>query len=202
MKVEEGDEEMLSISERLQERLVFFSTFLRSPGQMGSVTPSSKFLAMKMTQMVPWHQVRSVAELGAGTGAITKYIQAAASNDTKVLLFEKDNDLRKELSHQYTQYPSYIDATQLQFAMQHEQIEQLDCIISGLPFFNFPQALRDQLIGQIISSLKDDGLFIAFQYSQQMKKQLSKYFDIKTVKFVPLNLPPAFVYVCTKRRHS
>lgn len=189
----------MSFNELLQEKLWFLSTFLRAPGQIGSVTPSSKYLAKKMIQKVPWDQVRSVAELGAGTGAITKYIHAVASKDTKVLLFEKDKDMRKELSHRYKQYPCYVDATQLQFAIQYEQIEQLDCVISGLPFFNFPQDLRELILEQIIGSLKDDGLFIAFQYSKQMEKQFSKYLDIISLKFVPMNLPPAFVYICTKK---
>jgi phospholipid N-methyltransferase len=83
--------------------------------------------------------------------------------------------------------------------MRGEAIEQLDCIINGLPFSNFPQAMRDKLIGQIVISLKNDGLFIAFQYSLQMKKQLSKHFEIEKITFVPMNVPPAFVYVCRKK---
>lgn len=53
---------------------------------------------------------------------------------------------------------------------------------------------------QILSSLKEDGLFIAFQYSKQMKKQLEQHFVIERICFVPRNLPPAFVYVCRKKR--
>ena len=84
--------------------------------------------------------------------------------------------------------------------MLNEKIEQIDCILSGLPFFNFSQLIRDKLIEQIIMSLKPGGLFIAFQYSQQMKKQLSQHFDIEEILFVPMNVPPAFVYICRKKK--
>jgi phospholipid N-methyltransferase len=78
-------------------------------------------------------------------------------------------------------------------------IEHLDCVVSGLPFFNFPQAIRNQLLEQITLSLKPNGSFIAFQYSLQMNKQFSQHFVVDKIKFVGLNFPPAFVYVCRKR---
>jgi Phospholipid N-methyltransferase len=189
----------LEIPLLIQERTLFLNKFLCSPRQIGSVTPSSKSLAKKMIESVPWGDVRSIAELGSGTGAITKYIQIATGKNTKVLLFETDSYMRKDLSRQYPDFLCYTDACELQSAMHNERIEQLDCIISGLPFAAFPQAMRDKLMEQIKISLKDNGLFIAFQYSLQMKKQLSTHFDIEKIQFVPLNLPPAFVYVCRKK---
>lgn len=38
---------------------------------------------------------------------------------------------------------------------------------------------------QIIHALKPGGLFIAFQYSQQMKNQLLQNFEIEHIHFVP-----------------
>ncbi|BBH21662.1 SAM-dependent methyltransferase [Paenibacillus baekrokdamisoli] len=183
-----------------QEKLLFLYRFLQTPGQIGSVTPSSKFLAKKMVDAVPWNEVYSVAELGAGTGAITKYIHAAKRIHTRVLLFEKDTHLRKELQKQYRNFSCYEDCQELQTVLKLEELSHVDCIISGLPFYNFPQAIRDKLVEQIIESLKDEGWFIAFQYSKQMKKQLEEHFDVIDIQFVPLNVPPAFVYVCKKKK--
>ncbi|WP_188540815.1 class I SAM-dependent methyltransferase [Paenibacillus segetis] len=190
---------MTSISGVVQERLLFFYKFLRSPGQIGSVTPSSKYLARAMIDSVPWEEVKYVAELGSGTGAITKYIRSAVNSNTRVMLFEKDRTLYRSLKYQYSEFPCYRNACRLQSILGQEKIEQLDCVISGLPFYNFPQEMRYQLLDQVISSLRDGGLFLAFQYSHQMKKQLSERFDIEAIKFVALNVPPAFVYVCRKR---
>lgn len=185
----------------VREKLLFLYKFARAPKQVGSVTPSSVFLAKKMIEQVPWNRVKAVAELGAGTGAITKYIEAARQEHTKVLLFEKDVLLRSELAGRFPDFRCYADATSIDYALRNEGIGegQLDCILSGLPFFNFPQQLRDRLMEQITASLKPDGLFIAFQYSQQMKQQLDRQFRLERIHFVPLNVPPAFVYVCRKK---
>ncbi|MBE1442986.1 phospholipid N-methyltransferase [Paenibacillus sp. OAS669] len=183
----------------VQEKLLFLYKFTRYPGQIGSVTPSSVYLAQTMLQHVPWDEVKHLAELGSGTGAITKHLSSKIHEDAKILLFEKDPQLHSGLRRQYPDYPCYSDASRLQSAMKNEGIDELDCILSGLPFFNFPQQVRDQLMDQIIASLRTGGLFIAFQYSQQMKRQLSERLEIEHIQFVPMNLPPAFVYVCRKK---
>ncbi|WP_312117878.1 class I SAM-dependent methyltransferase [Brevibacillus reuszeri] len=183
----------------IQEKLLFLYKFSRAPKQIGSLTPSSIFLAKKMLEPVKWDRVAHIAELGAGTGAITKHIAAANPEKAKVLLFEKDTLLRSNLAKRFSAYACYPDACELQEALHNEGIAHLDCILSGLPFFNFPQQLRDRLMEQIVTSLAPGGLFIAFQYSQQMKKQLSGLFEIEEIHYVPLNIPPAFVYVCRKR---
>lgn len=185
--------------ETIQEKLLFLYKFSRAPKQIGSITPSSIFLAKKMLDQVDWKRVEHIAELGAGTGAITKYIEAVNLKNANVLLFEKDALLRNQLQRRFPTYACYADACKLGEALENEQIGHLDCILSGLPYFNFPQQLRDQLMEQIVNTLKPGGLFIAFQYSQQMKKQLSSLFDIEHVHYVPWNIPPAFVYVCRKR---
>ncbi|WP_374706614.1 class I SAM-dependent methyltransferase [Paenibacillus sp. J2TS4] len=183
----------------IQEKLLFLYKFSRAPKQIGSITPSSMFLAKKMLEQVNWKRVEHIAELGAGTGAITKYIDAVNLQHANVMLFEMDALLRDQLTRRFPAYTCYADACNLQEALENERIEHLDCILSGLPFFNFPQQLRDQLMEQIVTSLKPGGLFIAFQYSQQMKKQLSGLFEMEHVHYVPWNIPPAFVYVCRRR---
>jgi len=183
----------------IQEKFLFFYKFLQSPGRVGSVTPSSRFLAKTMVDAIPWNEVDSAAELGAGTGAITRYIQSAKKESARVLLFEADPQMRGRLDDLYPEFACYPDCRDIQAAVHKENLGQLDCVLSGLPFFNFTQELRDRILEQVVSSLKDNGLFVAFQYSQQMRKQLEEVFDIEEIKFVPMNVPPAFVYICRKK---
>lgn len=191
---------MTRLMDWLHEQAVFLSRFLISPGQIGSVAPSSRELAETMVKPVAWEHIRTIAELGAGTGAITRHIQSAAGVDTRVLLFEKDPYLRRKLKERYPHYSCYTDGSHLRLFLKQEGLESLDCIISGLPFFNFSQYVRDRIITEIVAALNKDGLFIAFQYSQQMKKQLMEHFDIINIHFVPKNFPPAFAYVCRKKQ--
>ncbi|NOU94166.1 methyltransferase [Paenibacillus sp. LMG 31456] len=181
------------------DKMIFLYKFIRTPKTIGSVTPSSRFLAKKMVEAISWQDTCSVAELGAGTGVITQAINNAAVKGTRVLLFEKDSHLKEQLAQQYPEYSTYTEARALSSSVQQHGLEHLDCVISGLPFANFPQQLRDEIMEQVVASLKPNGLFIAFQYTLQMKKQLSRHFDIQTIQFVLLNVPPAFVYVCRKK---
>ncbi|SDK46655.1 methyltransferase domain-containing protein [Paenibacillus marchantiae] len=181
------------------EPILFLKSFLQSPKHVGSIIPSSRFLANKMVNQAPWLEVKAVAELGSGTGAITRYIHQQAQDSTQVLLFEMNETMRNNLKTEYPSFPCYSDASRLVESMKQEGVEQLDCVFSGLPFFNFESELRNTLVDQIHKALKPEGLFIAFQYSLQMKKTLSEKFIIEKIELVPLNVPPAFVYVCRKK---
>ncbi|MFJ2043477.1 class I SAM-dependent methyltransferase [Paenibacillus taichungensis] len=181
------------------EPILFLKSFLQSPKHVGSIIPSSRFLANKMVNQAPWLDVKAVAELGSGTGAITRYIHQQAQDSTQVLLFEMNETMKNNLKTEYPSFPCYPDASRLVESMKQEGVEQLDCVFSGLPFFNFESELRNTLVDQIHKALKPEGLFIAFQYSLQMKKTLSEKFIIEKIELVPLNVPPAFVYVCRKK---
>lgn len=182
-----------------QEKLLFLHKFLLHPKQVGSVTPSSRHLARAMVDAVPWDRVHRVAELGAGTGPITEFIQARLWPEAKLVLFEKEPQLRSGLESRFPQFPCYPDVLEMQASIQQEGMDQLDCIISGLPFANFPQSLRDDILHQMELSLKPGGIFIAFQYSMQMRKQFEQMFELQEIRFVLFNVPPAFVYVCRKK---
>jgi phospholipid N-methyltransferase len=181
------------------EPALFLKSFLQSPKHVGSIMPSSRFLASKMVNQASWLEAKAIAELGSGTGAITRYIQQQAQDSTKVLLFEMNETMRNNLQTTYPEFSCYPDAARLVESMSQEGIQQLDYIFSGLPFFNFESELRNTLVDQIYKALKPGGLFIAFQYSLQMKKTLSEHFVIEKIELVPLNIPPAFVYACRKK---
>ncbi|GGG76689.1 class I SAM-dependent methyltransferase [Paenibacillus radicis (ex Gao et al. 2016)] len=183
----------------MQERFLFLQKFSRQPRMIGSITPSSRFLANTILGSIHWEHIEAVAELGAGTGAITKRLSQYAGEKTKVLLFEQEPELFHKLKTNYPSYDCHPDARYLTQTLQQSGIDGLDCVISGLPFYNFPQLMRDQLMKQIHSALKPGGMFVAFQYSLQMRKQFSSSFEVERVAFMPLNIPPAFIYICRKR---
>lgn len=181
------------------KNLTFFYNFLKNPKEVGSVIPSSRFLAMKMIEAVNWDEIKTIAEFGSGTGAITKYIQKSVSSSAQVLLFEMDTNMRSDLQSTYHHFQCYENSLNLVDIMNRKGIQHMDCIMSGLPFFNFSNEVREKLLHQITTALKPGGLFVAFQYSLQMKKLLKDTFIIEKIKFTPFNIPPAFVYVCRKK---
>ncbi|KEF38071.1 phospholipid N-methyltransferase [Schinkia azotoformans MEV2011] len=180
------------------ETLLFLQSFIQNPKQIGSLWPSSRFLARKIAQQVEWNEISAIAELGSGTGVITREIKTHTNKQTKVFLFEKDDKMRGNLQQEFQEFYCCNNAYQLLNVINQHGVQQLDCVISGLPFFNFSSENRERLINQVVESLKPGGYFIAFQYTLQMKKLLSSRFIIESIHYVPLNFPPAFVYVCRK----
>src|SRR6478735_8657845 len=75
----------MSISERVQ----FLRTYLRNPQTVGSVTPSSRYLARALTEHIS-SSVSCVAELGPGTGSVTRAILERAGSATSVVAFETE----------------------------------------------------------------------------------------------------------------
>ncbi|WP_284646340.1 class I SAM-dependent methyltransferase [Paenibacillus silviterrae] len=183
----------------LRESWLFFYKYLRYPKQIGSIIPSSRYLASAMVSAVAWDETRLIAELGAGTGAVTKYISSSNMTGAQVVLFEKDDYLRAKLQQQYPEHVCFSDALRIGKELEANAMGPLDAIISGLPFFNFSESFREQLLVEIEDSLRPNGQFIAFQYSLQMKKALERRFEIENISLVPWNLPPAFVYSCRKK---
>ncbi|WP_010492877.1 class I SAM-dependent methyltransferase [Paenibacillus elgii] len=187
------------IEHALMDKWLFFYKYMRSPKQIGSVTPSSRFLASKLVSPIAWDEVKAVAELGAGTGAVTRFIRQANRGRAVTLLFEQDPLLRSKLGQHYPEAICCPDAAHMRQELERNGIPQLDAVISGLPFYNFTEQLRERLLEEIHSVLKPGGQFIAFQYSLQMKRALQQKFVLEKIAFVPWNVPPAFVYVCRKK---
>ncbi|MEK5181878.1 phospholipid methyltransferase [Paenibacillus sp. FSL R5-0928] len=137
----------------MSEYLLFLQGFLKDPKRVGNILPSSPLLADKIVQSVQWHNVNAVAELGAGTGAITRLMTSQLKNSTKVLLFERNKKMREHLKAIYPECIFHSNASYLLKKLNQEGIRELDCIICGLPFFNFSSEMRDKILHQIVKSL-------------------------------------------------
>ena len=184
------------------DRILFLKKFIDEPKKIGSLTPSSRFLADKMLKDLPWENFSHVAELGAGTGIFTEQIIERKPSSCKFLVVEQDYSMRHLLEEKiHTPRSDLIFdsfAENLCETLREINFPQLDCVISGLPFANMDEDLRRRIIENVHGSLKRDGIFVMFQYSLQMKTLLREYFSSVETNFFLLNFPPAFVYLCKK----
>lgn len=177
---------------------LFLKRFVNRPLTVGSVMPSSRFLVRSMVAGIDWNSVDSVAELGAGTGVITDAIHMNRRQNSRFLCFERDDELRSGLQNRYPSVTFCDDAFRLNSVLRNQSLPGLDCVVSGLPLFNFPDQQRRSLLTDIHSLLNPGGVFVAFQYTRQIKPFLVSIYDDMETCFVWANLPPAFVYVCKK----
>ncbi len=181
-----------------REKLEFLAKFLRSPRTVGSVTPSSRFLTNKMMEPIAWDQVRTMAELGAGTGVFTRAIAERIHPDTTMVVYEQDPEMRARLEAAFPAFHHRADALELANSVRELGLPGLDCIVSGLPLTVLPRDLREEIMDEVVGVLKPGGLFVQFQYSLHMRGQLLRRFSRMRTTLVPLNLPLAFVHVCQK----
>jgi phospholipid N-methyltransferase len=176
---------------------LFIQKFIQSPLQIGSLFPSSAALAEKMTSNLNWENINEAAELGAGTGVITRTILKKMRSESKLHVFEKDNEMRRGLQLKYPEAFYYEDACEMIKSIGNRE-GVLDAVFSGLPFSNFSKSVRTQIVEEVFNSLRPGGILVAFQYTTQMKRTFHTYFKEVNITFVPKNFPPAFVYVCEK----
>lgn len=185
----------------MAKKRTFIKQFLKDRKTVGSVRPSSRFLAEKMLQNVDFNTSKILVELGPGTGVFTEKIIDKMANDATLLVFELNQNfirtLRKKIKDKRVIF-IYDSAEKIEEYLNKYNFERADAIISSLPLFNFPQELREVIIKNAHKVLKNEGKYIQFQYSTQAKKLLETTFDYVSIAFTPLNFPPAFVYTCDK----
>lgn len=181
--------------DKLKESTTLLRRFLAAPRTIGSVAPSSPALTESMLENVNWDKVKTVVELGAGTGVFTKAIIERAASETHIFIFEIDDELRDKLEKE-TGRTIYSNASNMREALTNEGIGKIDLIVSSIPYTVLPQKTTESIMQALQGCIEEDGTFVAFQYSLQMKKTFQQIFtDVKT-RFVALNIPPAFVYEC------
>ncbi|MCH5584119.1 methyltransferase domain-containing protein [Shimazuella sp. AN120528] len=190
------------MKQTVHDKIRFFYSFLQSPKRIGSVIPSSSYLARGMFRSVDFSHINSIVELGAGTGVFTKIIAEKLQPSAKGLVFEQNNKMRNRLENTYPNLNFYSNATELTDVVKTLEEKAVDVVISSLPFANFSQEIRMQIAHDIYKVLKPNGMLVAFQYSRQMKAVFESLFSNVSITFVPFNIPPAFVFTCIKVHQS
>jgi phospholipid N-methyltransferase len=166
---------------------LFVQQFLKRPKEIGTFTQSSKYLADKMARAIG--SSRCVVEFGAGAGAITREILRYLPAKGKLTCFETNPDfceaLRKIGDDRLTIINDVAENAD-------KYVNCIDCIVSSVPLAIMTKEQRERIL--VLSSKSKR--FIQLQYMPVLTKELKQYFEEVETKFVPLNLPPAFIYIC------
>lgn len=186
----------------MSETWRFVRGFLRHPASVGSIVPSSPYLARAVAAHVP-ADARSVAELGAGTGPITRALLRRVGQDATVLAFEIDPafcaTLRRNLPDPRLRVLEMPAQDVPRIAREAGFDTGLDAVVSGLPFANFPRALRHEIVAAAHAALKPGGVFAGYGYAPfALPPVLRAVFGECRWGYVWRNVPPAFVLSARK----
>lgn len=181
----------------LKESIRNFQTFRTT----GAVAPSSRYLMRGMLQPIDFAKAKVIVELGAGNGIFTHEILRRMRPDAVLLCFEIHPTFC-ELLRGNIQDKRFIliedSAEFLDVYLQHSGLGEADYVVSAIPFVALPDALAQDIVGGCFKKLKKGGLFIQFHYSAHIRHFYKRIFGEVKIRFIPLNLPPAFIMICEK----
>jgi phospholipid N-methyltransferase len=192
----------------------FLIEFIRRPGEIGSVIPSSRHLARRMIDLAGVANAGVVVEFGAGTGPITGHIKAATRPGAKFFAIEINPKLAALLRKQHPGVTVHEgSAGDLEQFCAREGVKSpqegggIDAIVSGIPFASLPEGVQRSILGATRGMLKPGGKFVTFGYTfglmtpagQRFHRMLPEYFtSVERTSLVWRNVPPAFSVVCTR----
>jgi phosphatidylethanolamine/phosphatidyl-N-methylethanolamine N-methyltransferase len=150
----------------------FVRSFMANPTTIGSLFPSSRFLAKAIVAPFRKHQApANVLELGAGTGAFTVHLGDALGPDDRLDVCEMQPELVRHLEDHVLTQPQFLTPVKEDRVALHacrvEELDidaQFDFIVSGLPFTSFAPEQVQSILNFVQTRLKPGGVFSYFEY--------------------------------------
>jgi phosphatidylethanolamine/phosphatidyl-N-methylethanolamine N-methyltransferase len=181
---------------------------------IASVAPSSRHLARAMLEGLPINEVRTVVELGAGTGAITRVLLESLPPQAALLAFEINPDF---ISHMQKRFPDprlvllNARAEDLGHELRRLGHDRVDAVVSSLSLRFMPDAQQRVLQDVLAPFMDEHSVYTQYEYVHGMrfangKMQrhsslpfLREYFGSIKCRTIWRNLPPAQVFTCRGR---
>ncbi|WP_343330941.1 class I SAM-dependent methyltransferase [Polaribacter staleyi] len=185
----------------MNNRINFLKESFKNLKTLGTVTPSSRFLAARMLKGIDFSKVEVLVEFGPGNGAITKLILEKLPKNATLICFEINENFYNQLSQIKNKQLIVIksSAEKIEEELKKFNFNKTNHIISSLPLTIIPEEITNEILKKSFLALEDKGTFIQFQYSLTYFKKLKTVFNQSiSLGFEPLNFPPAFVYHCKK----
>jgi phosphatidylethanolamine/phosphatidyl-N-methylethanolamine N-methyltransferase len=182
---------------RLGDDARFLRSWIDAPLRTGSVTPSSPFLARRMASFVDPSLPGPVIEIGPGTGPVTEALIERGIDESRLILVEYSPEFCKLLRERFPRATVVEgDAYALSATLQGHLTEKAIAIVSSLPLFTRPPAVRSALVKDAFTLVVESAPFIQFTYSV-ISPVPRKGSGLKAFvsDWVLRNIPPARVWV-------
>ncbi|MEE9278966.1 MAG: rRNA adenine N-6-methyltransferase family protein [Myxococcota bacterium] len=178
--------------------LEFFKGFLRNPKEVGSVVPSSRFLARRVLECGKVRSARVVVELGPGTGVLTGQILEHMPADGKLVAVEILPEFAELLragwlDPRITVYEGC--STDLERALAEAGELQADLVVSGIPFSTLEGGVGRRTLEAAKRVLGENGRFVAYQFRSAVRRIAEPVFGPAETHSGFWNLPPMKIYV-------
>lgn len=177
-------------------RIIDFSVEgLRSFKEVRTIFPSPRRVVCAMVNRIDWSRVKSVAELGAGNGAVTRSLLEVMPRAARLTVYETNPKYCRDLD----------ELADSRMTIKNEGAENLDfpvdLVVSSVPMACF--SIRDgrsRILDTVVEHLSPKGQFVHHQYKPGMGKVLNNYFADVQRRLVLCYFWPAPVYNCREPR--
>lgn len=182
----------------------FLFAFIKAPARVGSVCPSSRVLAARLTAAVPGEDDGLIIDLGAGSGPVTAQLLRAGVSPERIIAIEADKSFAAPFARRCGALPLTIaDARQLKSVLDAAAPgKRIGAIISSLPFRTMPSGLVGEILREVRKVMRErGGVLIQYSYAWWMHYPLRQY-GLRPcyASVVMRNLPPARVEVYREAR--
>jgi phospholipid N-methyltransferase len=175
----------------------FFRGFLRNPGQVGSVIPSSRFMERRIVDYAELETAEVVVELGPGTGGTSRALLAAMAPDARLVTIDLDPAFSEVVA-------GLGDARVIAHTGSAEELPEVlaarglaaaDAVVSGIPFSTMPEAIGASILRAVAASLSADGVFVAYQFRSAVARLAEPVFGPpQRSGTVMRNIPPMKIW--------
>jgi phosphatidylethanolamine/phosphatidyl-N-methylethanolamine N-methyltransferase len=182
------------------ENWTFFRAFLKSPRIVASVIPSSTFLERRVVKAACPATARTVVELGAGTGGITRSLLRAIHGTARLLVIERTTEFVEKLEQIHDSRLDVVHgcASSIDVEMKRHGYPPADVVISGIPFSTLHEELALKIISAVHEALVPGGRFVAYQISRRVVDYVEPVMGPPEVEHELRNVPPLRVFVWQK----
>lgn len=173
---------------------------IRSIRTSGTILPSSRFLVGNLLDNVDFAGATEIVELGVGTGCVTREILRRMRTDARLVSLEINPAFVRACRSIRDPRLTLVEAcaADLPQVLACEGVGRVDAIVSSLPLAIMPDDLVERILDVSRDSLRPGGHFFQYQYSLSHRARLGQRYEDVAVGFTLLNVPPAFVYACSR----
>lgn len=167
----------------------------------GTVTPSSRFLIDRMLDPIDFTNAKCLVELGPGNGCVTRRLLDRMDSSAKLICFEVNAEFYEKL-HEIEDPRLYVlnrCASSIRQALDEIGMTEADHIVSSIPLALLDGSTREKILNSVDANLRDGGVYTQYQYSLKNYGEIKRVFKDVKLGFTLRNIPPAFVYECSKR---
>lgn len=188
---------LIRLGRSVKPYATFLKGFIRHPGMVGSVIPTSAFTVEAMLAPVDWAKVTLFVEYGPGTGVFTRTILERMRPDAMLIAIDTNEEfvryLHEDLADRRlrTVHGSAVDVRAIIASHGHVSA---DFVLSGLPFSTLPDGIEAIIARETSLVLRAGGGFLVYQYSARVVRTLQAVFERIDRGMTIRNIPPCRLF--------